>query len=75
MQTPPALEPHQSDYHPQAWLQYSLMELGMWVHLLAKRAEHRLDPEKQAKDLYDAQNYLSMMKAKLDELQSKAGHS
>lgn len=40
----------------------------MWIHLFAKRAEHRRNIEKLKKDLTDAQNYLYMMQAKLDAL-------
>lgn len=59
---------HQPDYKAGAWESYSFVELGNWVHLLAKRAQHRLTDEKCAKDLHDAQNYLNMMQAKLDEI-------
>ena len=72
MDTPASLEPHQSKFLPGAWQAYTLQELGAWVHLLAKRSQHRRDPEKRAKDLDDAQNYLSMMQAKLDALQAGA---
>jgi hypothetical protein len=63
------LEKHQKDYKPNAWKNYSIFELGLWVHLLTKRAMHRNNEEKRGKDLYDAQNYLNMMQAKLDELE------
>jgi len=66
--TPEAIKPHVGDFKPSAWNAYSLLELGMWVHLLAKRAMHRASVPKRQKDLYDAQNYLTMMQAKLDEL-------
>jgi len=69
---PEGCEPHQADYKPQAWEAYTLAELGWWVHLLTKRAEHRSNSEKRAKDLHDAQNYLSMMQAKLEEARLKA---
>lgn len=59
---------HQPDYKAQAWEAYSLFELGMWVHLFAKRAEHRQNPEKRDKDLHDARNYLAMMQSKLDKI-------
>ena len=65
MDTPDGLKAHAADYKPQAWEQYTMDELGHWVHLLAKRAEHRDNPEKKAKDLYDARNYLTMMHEKL----------
>lgn len=64
------LDKHANDYKPNAWEAYSFQELGSWVHLLAKRSEHRDNKEKRQKDLYDAQNYLSMMQSKLDELKS-----
>lgn len=66
------IDTHAGDYKPQAWEAYTLAELGWWVHLFAKRAEHRDNAEKRAKDLYDARNYLEMMRAKLDALEGKA---
>lgn len=67
------LEAHEQDYKPNAWEAYSFDELGSFVHLLAKRATHRSDSAKCHKDLYDAQNYLSMMQAKLDALGVELG--
>lgn len=71
--TPASIEKHIPDYQPAAWEAYTLSELGNFVHLLAKRAEHRANKDKQIKDVYDAKNYLSMMVAKLDELEKKLG--
>lgn len=62
------IEKHSADFQPQIWKQYTMQELGSWVHLLTKRAEHRANVEKRAKDFYDAQNYLDMMQLKLDAL-------
>lgn len=64
------IDQHQADYKPQAWEAYTIQELGQFVHLLAKRAEHRDNPEKRAKDLYDARNYFLMIGAKLDALEA-----
>lgn len=72
-EAPQALEAHQQDYKPNAWEAYSFEELGNFVHLLAKRAGHRSDAGKRAKDLYDAQNYLSMMQSKLDAQADELG--
>lgn len=69
-ETPQGCVDHQPNYKAKAWEAYSLFELGMWVHLLTKRAEHRNVPEKRAKDLHDAQNYLDMMQSKLDEVKN-----
>lgn len=66
--TPESIKPHAQDYSGRAWENYGFDELGNWIHLLAKRATHRTDERKMAKDLYDAQNYLNMMQAKLDGL-------
>lgn len=66
--TPESIEHHQCDYNPKAWEAYTLTELGMWVHLFAKRSTHRSNTEKRDKDLHDAQNYLNMMQSKLDKL-------
>ena len=55
------LEKHQPDYKPSIWKQYSLSELGNWVHNFHKRAYHRANQDKAKKDLYDAKNYLWMM--------------
>jgi hypothetical protein len=65
---PAELAPHQGDYKSQAWANYTLQELGSFVHLLAKRSQHRTDKAKAKKDLYDARNYLRMMEAHLDHL-------
>jgi len=62
------LNKHQKDYKPEAWKEYTFSELGNFVHLLAKRAGHRANPVKEAKDLYDAGNYLNMMELKLSAL-------
>lgn len=67
--TPDSLKPHQSKYHEGAWKEYTLAELGQWVHLLAKRASHRKNAEKRAKDFDDARNYYAMMGAHLDALE------
>ena len=68
--TPESCVPHQADHKNQAWEAYTFAELGQWVHLFAKRSEHRNPGEKKEKDLRDAQNYLDMMQAKLNELKS-----
>lgn len=49
-----------------SWDDYTMAELGQFVHLLSRRATHRENPEKRAKDLTDARNYWRMMGAKLD---------
>ena len=71
---PEQLDQYDAEYKPQAWEAYTLAELGWWVHLFAKRAGHRSDAEKRAKDLNDADNYLAMMKAKVDALRLTAAH-
>jgi hypothetical protein len=68
MEQPVGLKEHEAKYHANAWEAYTLEELGHWVHLFAKRSEHRSDAEKKKKDLTDAQNYLDMMQAKLNAL-------
>lgn len=68
METPESLKPHEPDYKPAAWRAYTLAELGWWVHLLATRAGHRADAAKRGKDLGDAQAYLDMMQARLNDL-------
>lgn len=65
---PTACEEHQPKYKEGAWEDYTLAELGGIVAFFAKRSTHRDCCEKKAKDLTDAQNYLDMMQAKLDEL-------
>lgn len=71
MSTPESIKPHEQKYYANAWDEYTLAELGWWVHLLAKRSSHRTDKDKKCKDIQDAQNYLSMMQAKLDGLKEK----
>ena len=62
------IKKHQVDYKPKAYEAYTIQELGNFVHLLAKRATHRANAEKKAKDLYDAGNYLAMIDKKLSEI-------
>lgn len=73
VETPQSILPHQPEYQSQAWQAYTLHELGMWVHLFAKRAQHRsvAAVDKRKKDLYDARNYLAMMAAHLDALDAE----
>lgn len=60
---------HEHDYQSAAWQQYTMAELGQWVHLLTTRAGHRSNADKRKKDLYDARNYWSMMGAILDAME------
>ena len=61
---PEGLKKHQNDYREGAWDEYTNEELEWWVRLLTKRATHRTNPEKKAKDLYDASNYQSILDLK-----------
>lgn len=72
MKPPESITGHAPKYNDRAWEQYTLQELGNWVHLLAKRSTHRADSEKRAKDLTDAQNYLDMMQAHINHLREQA---
>ena len=56
---------HQADYKPDIWRNYTIEELGNWIHLFNKRATHRTNNERARKDLYDAKNYLWMIKENL----------
>ena len=58
---------HQADYKPEIWRNYSIEELGNWIHLFNKRATHRVNDEKARKDLHDAKNYLWMIEQNLME--------
>lgn len=66
MESPTSILKDEMNYKDKAWQQYSLAELGNWIHLLVKRAEHRSDPTKKGKDLADARAYLDMIKAWID---------
>lgn len=50
----------------ESYKNYTIAELGHWVHLSVKRAGNREFSEKREKDLMDAQNYLDMMQAHID---------
>jgi hypothetical protein len=63
---PESIEEHQPKYKEGKWRTYTLNELGMYVHLLIKRALHRADKIKARKDVTDAQNYLNMMQSQID---------
>jgi len=56
-----SIEQHNKDYRQNAFEEYTIGELAMWVHLLEKRAGMRANPEKHEKDLYDAANYRQML--------------
>ncbi len=66
LEEPAAIAANAPAYKPAAWQEYTLDELGHWVRLFVKRAGMRADAAKRAKDLDDAQNYLSMMQAHID---------
>lgn len=63
LEDPQSIVPHAPDYSDSAWKEYSVSELGWWVHLLVRRAGMRSNPEKKSKDLMDAQAYLDMIQA------------
>ena len=67
MKTPDAIKEHAHRFKSDAWKQYTISELAMWVHLLRKRAEHRTEPEKAEKDRADADNYEAMLMAMFDK--------
>ncbi len=68
---PKGCEEHQAKYKDGIWRDYTLTELGWFVHLLVKRSLHRKDYDKREKDLIDARNYLGMMSSKLDFLEEQ----
>jgi len=72
---PESCKDHQCKYKEGAWRTYSLMELGNWVHLLSRRAQHRTDLDKAKKDMLDARNYLNMMEARLDAFEEEINGS
>lgn len=59
------LQEHEHKYAPDAWKDYTVAELAMWVHLLRKRAEMRTEPDKAEKDRQDADNYETMLREAL----------
>jgi len=71
MKTPRSIIKDEPNYKPNAWQAYTIAELGQWVHLLTKRAEHRNEKDKASKDLRDAQNYLDMMQAIVDDAKTR----
>ena len=81
MKTPSSILPLSEDWQNGSWRDYDIHELGMWVHVLVKRAYHRTKTKDAKKDLEDAQNYLNMMqehinqaKEDLNGLDSILGH-
>jgi hypothetical protein len=69
MDTPNEIKQHAPSYLADAWKDYSIAELGQWVALLTKRAGHRRDAGKRAKDIADARNYLRMMESHIAALE------
>jgi hypothetical protein len=68
---PDSAKAHEENYKQAAWEEYTIAELGQWVHLFAMRAGHRANNDKRLKDLQDAQSYLDMMQAKLDSISNR----
>ena len=62
MQTPDQIKIYESEFKPDAWKDYTIAELAMWVHLLRKRASMRTNPDKALKDMRDAMNYEAMLR-------------
>ena len=75
METPQSIVKDEANYITAAWQDYTLDELGHWVHLLARRAEMRAPGaiEKARKDLTDAQAYLDMAQAHLNAVKARVG--
>ncbi len=75
METPETIKKDEPNYRPDAWQEYTLSELGEWVHLLAKRALMRSPEarEKALKDLQDADAYHAMMGSHLAAVREKLG--
>ena len=75
METPQSIVKDEANYMTAAWQEYTLAELGYWVHLLAKRSEMRAPGaiEKARKDLSDAQAYLDMMQSHLNAVKLRVG--
>ena len=66
---------HQSKFKVKSWKNYTDEELRWWIKLLRKRAEHRTDPEKKAKDIKDASNYGLMLSESLKYDTTKTGEN
>jgi hypothetical protein len=69
MKTPDQIKNDEPRFAADAWKDYTLAELAMWVHLLRKRAAMRTEPTKAVKDLKDADNYEAMLRAQLERAQ------
>lgn len=65
------LDEHAKDYKRHAWDQYTIMELGNWVHNFVKKSEQRANKVKATKDLHYAKNYCFMMEQKIKEMADK----
>ena len=63
MKEPEIIAQDAPKYKPAAWQEYTVAELGQWIHLFLKRAEMRADAQKRDKDIQDARAYLSMIEA------------
>jgi len=62
------------DYEGGSWhADYTLQELGNWVHLLDKRAKHRFKKEEKIKNLTNARNYITIMEAMLNDTEESLG--
>lgn len=75
MDKPEMIEKDEPNYRPQAWQEYEVHELGMWVHLFVKRAGMRSPEarEKALKDLKDAEAYHAMIASHIEAAREKLG--
>ncbi len=72
---PPAVQAHSDGFFPDAWKEYTITELGNFIHLMVTRSLHRGSPERRAKDLYHARLFWQMMGAHLRAHELDAGTS
>jgi len=62
----PRLKKHEHKYRRDSWKEYSSHELAGIVAFFAKNATQRTDTKRISKDIRDAENYLLMLKEKLE---------
>lgn len=66
LQTPAEISAHEPKYTKDAWMQYTVPQLGHAVDFFISRSYHRALKNQAKKDVVDAKNYARMIMAHVE---------
>lgn len=64
--TPPEVAAHEPKFLPNAWLGYTIPQLGHAIDFFLTRSHHRSDKAKQKREVANARNYALMILSHID---------